>query len=38
MRYWDGDLPDWDAGQREFAVAWRQKPKEDAMRLTYVPA
>ena len=27
MRYWDGDLPDWDTGEREFAVAWRQKPK-----------
>jgi dihydrofolate reductase len=27
MRYWDGDLPDWDAQDREFAVAWRSKPK-----------
>ena len=27
MRYWDEDLPDWDAGDREFAVAWRSRPK-----------
>jgi dihydrofolate reductase len=27
MRYWDDDLPDWDAEDREFAVAWRSKPK-----------
>ena len=27
MRYWDGDLPDWDAEDRDFAVAWRSKPK-----------
>jgi dihydrofolate reductase len=27
MRYWDDDLPDWDAEQREFAVAWRSQPK-----------
>jgi dihydrofolate reductase len=27
MRYWDEDLPDWDAQDREFAVAWRSKPK-----------
>ena len=27
MRYWDGDLPDWGVREREFAVAWRQKPK-----------
>ena len=27
MRYWDDDLPDWDAGDREFAAAWRSKPK-----------
>jgi dihydrofolate reductase len=27
MRYWDQDLPDWDAAQREFAVAWRSLPK-----------
>jgi len=27
MRYWDDDLPDWDAEDREFAVVWRSKPK-----------
>jgi dihydrofolate reductase len=27
MRYWDEDLPDWDAQDREFAVAWRSRPK-----------
>ena len=27
MRYWDEDLPDWDAEDREFAVAYRSKPK-----------
>src|SRR5262249_28876126 len=27
MRYWDDDLPDWDAEDREFAAAWRSKPK-----------
>lgn len=27
MRYWDEDLPDWDAKDREFASAWRSKPK-----------
>jgi len=27
MRYWDDDLPDWDAGDREFAAAWRSQPK-----------
>ncbi len=27
MRYWEEDLPDWDAEDREFAVAWRSKPK-----------
>ena len=27
MRYWDEDLPDWDAEDHEFAVAWRSKPK-----------
>jgi dihydrofolate reductase len=27
MRYWDEDLPDWDAEDREFAEAWRSKPK-----------
>jgi dihydrofolate reductase len=27
MRYWDHDLPDWDAEEREFATAWRSRPK-----------
>jgi dihydrofolate reductase len=27
MRYWDEDLPDWDAVDREFAEAWRNQPK-----------
>ena len=27
MRYWDDDLPDWDAEEREYAAAWRSKPK-----------
>jgi dihydrofolate reductase len=27
MSYWDGDVPDWDAEDREFAVAWRSRPK-----------
>jgi dihydrofolate reductase len=27
MRYWDDDLPDWDAGDRDFAAVWRSKPK-----------
>ena len=27
MRYWDEDLPHWDAEDREFAVAWRSQPK-----------
>jgi dihydrofolate reductase len=27
MRYWEEDLPDWDADDREFAVAWRSQPK-----------
>src|SRR5260370_41647133 len=27
MRYWDEDLPDWDAEDRDFAVAWRSQPK-----------
>jgi dihydrofolate reductase len=26
MRYWDEDLPDWDAEDREFAVVWRSQP------------
>lgn len=27
MRYWDDDLPDWDAGDRDFAAVWRSQPK-----------
>jgi hypothetical protein len=27
MRYWDEDLSDWGAEERDFAVAWRSQPK-----------
>lgn len=27
MRYWDDDHPEWDAGERAFASAWRTQPK-----------
>ena len=27
MRYWDEDLPDWDAEDREFAATYRSRPK-----------
>ena len=27
MRYWDEDQPHWDADDREFAAAWRSRPK-----------
>jgi len=27
MRYWDEDSPEWDADDREFAEAWRSRPK-----------
>ena len=27
MRYWDDDLPDWDADDRDFAAVWRSQPK-----------
>ena len=27
MRYWDDDSPEWGAGEREFAEAWRRLPK-----------
>jgi dihydrofolate reductase len=27
MRYWDEDRPDWDAARRDYASAWRSKPK-----------
>jgi len=27
MRYWDEDLPEWDAEELDFAAAWRSQPK-----------
>ena len=27
MRYWDDDLPGWDAEAREYAAVWRSRPK-----------
>jgi len=27
MRYWDDDLADWDAEERDYAAAWQSKPK-----------
>jgi dihydrofolate reductase len=27
MRYWDDDHPEWNAGERAFATAWRTQPK-----------
>jgi len=27
MCYWDEDHPEWDAAERDFAAAWRSKPK-----------
>jgi dihydrofolate reductase len=27
MRYWDDDLPGWDAEERDYAAAWRSQPK-----------
>jgi dihydrofolate reductase len=27
MRYWDKDHPEWDAQEREYAEAWRSRPK-----------
>ena len=32
MRYWDEDLTEWDAEEREFAAAWRRQPKWVASR------
>lgn len=32
MRYWEVDRPEWDAAQREFAIAWRRLPKWVASR------
>jgi len=27
MRYWDDDLPDWNADEHDYAAVWRAKPK-----------
>ena len=27
MRFWDEDRPEWDAEDRDFAAAWRSRPK-----------
>jgi dihydrofolate reductase len=27
MRYWDEDLADWDAEERDYAAVWRSQPK-----------
>ena len=27
MRYWDEDIADWGAAERDFAAAWRSQPK-----------
>jgi dihydrofolate reductase len=27
MRYWDEDLPDWDAEEHDYAAVWRRQPK-----------
>src|SRR6185436_5367294 len=27
MRYWDENLPEWDAEELDFAAAWRSQPK-----------
>src|SRR6185312_3853181 len=27
MRYWDEDLPEWGADEREYAAVWRGRPK-----------
>src|SRR5262245_30905519 len=27
MRYWDDDHSEWDAAERDFAIAWRNQPK-----------
>jgi dihydrofolate reductase len=32
MRYWDDDHPEWDAAERDYAAAWRSKPKWVASR------
>jgi len=32
MRYWDSELPDWNAGARDYAAAWTSRPKWVASR------
>jgi dihydrofolate reductase len=32
MRCWDDDHPEWDAGERAFAAAWRKQPKRVVFR------
>ena len=32
IRYWDEDLPDWDAEERDYAAVWRSQPKWVASR------
>src|SRR5262249_62426536 len=32
MRYWDDDLPDWDAEERDFAAVWRGQPEGGLVR------
>jgi dihydrofolate reductase len=32
MRYWDADLPDWEAEERDFAAAWQSQRKWVASR------
>jgi dihydrofolate reductase len=32
MRYWDDEQPDWGDVERDFAIAWRSKPKWVASR------
>jgi dihydrofolate reductase len=32
MRYWDEDRPEWDEVARDFAAAWRERPKWIASR------
>src|SRR5262249_41696924 len=27
MRYWDEDVPDWNAEERDYATVWRSRPK-----------
>ena len=36
MRYWDEDLPDWDAEECAFAAVWRSKPRVGRVALVEV--